>query len=314
MTNQTDSYIDTTLLRGLEPAMTDEERTKLTAMLISGDPDELAKAATVMYHMGDLLSQGIMPKGRTMEQSDLLKRSFHQSYNNSKLSSPLVVQDSEDNNEGGEEQGHEIVPQNSNDIPHHLNQYEKRVYEEKVALDVERKVRATALPLPVRMPRYTVVRAFDPVPASKKKPTLSFVDDPECNGTLGEAFTKITVKKRKGLLLCGGSNVRVDHSLKPSPGYDVIVGGSAGYETKISIQEQPVCNRVLIYNARKDAAKKGLHRGDVVTHVNGEVFTGTADELQALLKKHFDNGLDEFSFVVNAEPCIAEALKLRSAK
>ncbi|EJK74564.1 hypothetical protein THAOC_03750, partial [Thalassiosira oceanica] len=54
-------------------------------------------------------------------------------------------------------------------------------------------------------------------------------------------------------------------------------------------------------------------KGDVVTHVNGEVFTGTADELNSFLVNSFEQqgGDGTVTIVVNAEVCTAEALRLR---
>jgi len=57
----------------------------------------------------------------------------------------------------------------------------------------------------------------------------------------------------------------------------------------------------------------GLHRGDIVTHVNGEEFRGTAEELNLLIKAHFADAEDgKLELVVNAEVAVAEALRLRS--
>lgn len=215
------------------------------------------------------------------------------------------------------------------------------------------------------MPRYVVVDAFDPddglvVERSKAgkalllgrnktktlKPSLDFVDD-EWNGILGSAFTKIHVKseaKHHGMHLPKlGSKKNdddtiqyvVEKDLQPSPGFDEIVfrmGG--GYQACLLLinddgVEAPTTTgepRVLIANACNDAAKLGLHRGDVVTHINGNEFTGgTAEDLKHLIKGHYasntsgnenENENDEanhrLELVVNAEPCIAQALKLRA--
>jgi len=48
------------------------------------------------------------------------------------------------------------------------------------------------------------------------------------------------------------------------------------------------CHRVLVGAVRGQAGKSGIMKGDVVTHVNGEVFTGTADELNAFFVSVLD--------------------------
>ncbi|KAL3776926.1 hypothetical protein ACHAW5_008023, partial [Stephanodiscus triporus] len=72
--------------------------------------------------------------------------------------------------------------------------------------------------------------------------------------------------------------------------------------------------RVLVGSVRGRAGKSGIMKGDVVTHVDGEAFTGNASELNALLARAYEeNGGDGVvTIVVNAEECTAEALRLRS--
>lgn len=72
--------------------------------------------------------------------------------------------------------------------------------------------------------------------------------------------------------------------------------------------------RVLVASVRGQAGKCGIMKGDVVTHVDGELFTGTAAELRSLLIRAYEEqGMDgTVMIVVNAEECTAEALRLRS--
>ena len=147
---------------------------------------------------------------------------------------------------------------------------------------------------------------------------MTFVDD-QWDGTLGAAFTKLTVQNdTKGLKKLvprkdsTGMTVHVESTLKQSPGFDEIAYGMEnGYQAQLVEGPEP---RVLIANAYNDAAKLGLHRGDVVTHVNGEEFVGTAEDLNFLIKAHFacSGASEKLELVVNAEPCIAQALKLRA--
>ena len=72
--------------------------------------------------------------------------------------------------------------------------------------------------------------------------------------------------------------------------------------------------RVLVASVRGQAGKCGIMKGDVVTHVNGEPFMGTANDLRAsLIHAYEEQGNDGIvMLVVNAEECTAEALRLRS--
>jgi hypothetical protein len=72
--------------------------------------------------------------------------------------------------------------------------------------------------------------------------------------------------------------------------------------------------RVLVASVRGQAGKCGIMKGDVITHVNGEEFTGTANDLRSvLIRAYEEQGHDGIvMLVVNAEECTAEALRLRS--
>ena len=310
--------IDTTLLRGLEPVMTAEEQRAVTAMLTSGNPNELARAAQVLHEVSTNLMDTKVHQ-RSEQQSVRLKK--------------LFVLDYRPKARPG------------------FNNREERVAQEKKENDLELHRRATALPLPVRMPRYEVIQAFDPdsmnpdkngatdsseeaprrlfgilpgrnlgiLPGRKNRPSLSFVDDTS-NGTLAEAFTKITVQdSRKEKLKLPpadgamkdsmGTTVLVQKSFQATPGFDEIVQ-AVGYEYSVCPANEP---RVLISRTLHDAAKVALKRGDSVTHINGHEFFGTVQDLRMLLTAlQADSEVSQLEIVVNAEPCVAKALQLRS--
>jgi len=178
------------------------------------------------------------------------------------------------------------------------------------------------------MPRRVCIKPFDPdgTPRSRKivnprtwtgkpaKPSLTFIDD-QWDGTLGEAFTRIEVKKNDGPVrkLVIGENVHIVKELKESPGFDKVVNAAWGEGYQMKLSNDPVF-RVVICDSINDAAKVGLHRGDVITHINDEPFEGTAEDLNYLIKALFADAsfAEELSIVVNAEDCIATALQLRS--
>ncbi len=72
-------------------------------------------------------------------------------------------------------------------------------------------------------------------------------------------------------------------------------------------------NRVLISRVRGKAAKYGIQKGDVVTHINGEPFTGNAQDLNNLLYKFYQEDHPSFGLVVNAEENTACLLKQRAS-
>jgi hypothetical protein len=328
MTTQTEpapSTIDTSLLRGLDPIMSPPEQAQLTALLTSGNPNDLASAAQIFHTLSSLLvksgtlattstsSSSTQQQERTVEESQRVQDSFAKAYKKPSTN-------------------------NKKDVKIAFNNYESRVRKDKLSYDAEQRSQKRILPLPVRMPRLVIIENFDPdgtpVPRRKilgggmriQKPSLVFVDD-EWDGTLGSAFTKFTVKKDRPKVPDIHAAIRSMRDSNSTTGVEVhvVVGElqednkgmlmiaellEGGYDAKLQADAEA---RVLIADAHNDAAKLGLHRGDIVTHVNGGEFRGSAEELNLLIKAQFCGAEEgKLELVVNAELAIAEALRLRS--
>jgi hypothetical protein len=137
-------------------------------------------------------------------------------------------------------------------------------------------------PLPARMPKYVILKVFD-----TKKNTLTFTND-EWDGSIADAFTRVRAPAKK--------NLAVDRILSLADG-EFCAGPKA---------------RVKIRSIKGEAGRLGLQKGDVVTHVNGEPWEGTAEALSELITGMYEvNQAQTFTVVVNAEPATAEVLKLR---
>lgn len=136
-------------------------------------------------------------------------------------------------------------------------------------------------PLPARMPKYTILTVFN-----DKKPKLTFKDD-EWDGSIADAYSRVHTQKR---------NMAVDRILSTA-------------ESEFCGQAS---SRVKIKTVKGEAGRVGLQKGDVVTHINAEPWTGTAEELsQRIYAMYEEDPNQTFSIVVNAEPATAQALKLR---
>ena len=376
--------IDTTLLRGLEPVLSVAEQRYITTLLTSGNPNDVAAAAKMLYEVGFAIYHA--------DPSESIRRSFA-------TSTEIFTTHHFDEHHTKKNYYTHRRPA--------YNDYENRVAQEKKEAVYQQERTATALPLPVRMPRYVkkkatwiisldllllvlllfaplsltgsnellscfsfpiwllfcryvVLEPFDPVEDHPtNKPLLTFIED-EVTGTLGEAFTKFhirrdTKKEIKNLLpKIGGlfqkttkkkdakddnddqqqqqqqhhhhhSHVyTVEKSLLQTEGIAAIVNRmDEGYNTKLS-EQHPQEPRVLVSHVSHHAGKLGtVHKGDVITHVNGQEFSGgTVVELQRIIAEQYhrysqttnDNDKTQIrlELVVNAEQCIAQALKLRS--
>ena len=74
--------------------------------------------------------------------------------------------------------------------------------------------------------------------------------------------------------------------------------------------------RVLVASVQGEAGRKGVMKGDVVTHVDGEEFHGTVDNLLELLFTKVSIGGSQHThhveLILNAEHSVAEALWRRA--
>jgi hypothetical protein len=155
-------------------------------------------------------------------------------------------------------------------------------------------------------------------------------------------FKNVLVRQRRRRSDSSGRFVHVEaEPMYPTAGYDEIVDRAGGYDVRVmgvgessdlcgsstSAAADGACSgrptlattmMVLIAETHNDACKVAIKRGDVVTHVNGREFVGTSNDLKMLVKSHYsstrdgDHGNKKLEIVVNAELCVAQALKLRS--
>jgi enoyl reductase-like protein len=117
-----------------------------------------------------------------------------------------------------------------------------------------------------------------------------------------DAFCKISVT--------GGKNPVVTKKMCENVGV-VNILESGGDDTDDWIDTEN--NRVLVASVRSEAGRQGVLKGDVVTHFNGELFDGTAADLDAVIKAQAErSGNGMFTLVLNAESSVAEALRRRS--
>ena len=139
-------------------------------------------------------------------------------------------------------------------------------------------------PLPVRMPKCVQLRVH---PLS-----LRFCDD-VWDGTVKDAFCKLTI----------GIGGRVSRNETQHRGVRNILGGYGSVRIDM---EKP---RVLVSSVKGEGGQQGVMRGDVVTHLNGELFEGNAKDLEAQIRACSG---PTFQLVLNAGQPVAEALKRRA--
>jgi hypothetical protein len=159
-------------------------------------------------------------------------------------------------------------------------------------------------PLPLRMPKYAKITVQS---RSGAVACITVVDD-VWNGTVLDAFTKLTVTKcllrndykimRQAL---AGSGIRrvidVDDTSKHHDGKGYI---------------DTVRPRVIVAAIGRELGRQGVCKGDVLTHFNGEEFKGDAVSFTKLIQTLYTGVGVEFTFVFNADAAVAEALRRRA--
>ena len=112
-----------------------------------------------------------------------------------------------------------------------------------------------------------------------------------------DAYSKISI----------GFGNRITQRRTSNEGVRRILGEHAG-DVQIDLQDQ---KRILVCHVGRFEGKKGVVRGDVITHVDGISLAGkSVDELMILLAKRKPRGKVVVTF--NAERSVAEALKRRA--
>ena len=268
--------LDPTLFPGLDVAMSQEEKLQVTDLLTAGCPNQLAEAAQILNQIAVRLHCGLPPPVETQP-----------------LAKPQLDRRSS---------VYELI-----DESREVHEHKPKTRRLKSFNDSQESMRH--FPLPVRMPKYAQFDKCDSHPETggcsflpcfletnildRPLLPLKFCDD-TWDGTVVDAFSKIYVD-RKGKV----TKKAVENS-------DVLSILNASEENR-SVISQPQ-TRVLVASIRRDAGRQGVLKGDVVTHLNGKPWVGTANELETAIRE----AKDGFSIIFNAEASVAEALKRRS--
>lgn len=322
--------VDPTLLRGLEAMMSEEEKKFVTKLMTSGYPEDLSKAAQILSGIVDLIrNRNVIVRQNVASKTN----------NNGNTTSPnsaaasaartaTALHSANTNMRHGYSNAGLVTRSRNGERGAGISAIQKQMEDE--ARDKIRR------PLPARMPlcislstgefekmalksREQQAEPAEPQGwfkellgkgAERIRPvaTMTFVDD-EWDGSVADAFARARIgegERRTPVVKtrAGPKNLAEQASVKK------ILSATKKEERRPPVR----CQRVLIASARGQAGKSGIQKGDVVTHVDGQVFTGNAAALNTLLINAYnDQGHDGVVvIVVNAEECTAEALRLRS--
>lgn len=308
---------DPSLLAGLDYFLAEEEKRFITAQLTSGDLTKLAATAEMMHHVGLMALADIKPntlKQRRKSISSPTRGDRRGSMHQSMLSSikdviresneaRLIEMEKEEANIHKKTNG--AVGITTMQLVNATNSSAAGQRRQKLLLDAKMKQQMEFMimyPLPIRMPKYAKITVW-----RSGAPCITVVDD-VWNGTVLDAFTKLTVTKcllrneykimRQAL---AGNGIRrvidVDDTSKHHDG--------KGYIDTF----RP---RVIVAAIGRELGRQGVCKGDVLTHFNGDEFKGDAVAFTKLIQSLHTGGEVEFTFVFNADAAVAEALKRRA--
>eukprot|EP00978_Attheya_sp_CCMP212_P001233 scaffold2565_cov50-Attheya_sp.AAC.2 len=272
--------VDTTLMTGLESAMTMDEKVKITEFMTSGEPSKLAKAAKMLHDIAQLSRGGVAPQKRLNHRSSVFQ----------------LIQDAD--------KARSPPQKRSPTINHRrLVSYNdpQKAHAEKVALHRQRCF-LKMHPLPVRMPKHVELT----VPKSPSDKALTFCND-TWDGSVMDAFTKITIT---------GHHHKIDKKAPlQNPGVITVLSSCMSPNTSFEVESDARIDiervRVLVASIHSEGGRQGVMKGDVVTHLNGSEFHGTASDLVQAISELAPHQ-NSFTLVLNAEQSTAEALKRRA--
>ena len=155
------------------------------------------------------------------------------------------------------------------------------------------------IPLPP-MPKHVILSADFNINARHGK-ILKFKDD-VWDGSMADAFARAYASN-------SNSQSNDDESDQSDHSEENYIGEEDGFLNDGDKKK----NRVLVTCSRGKAAKAGIKKQDVVTHINNDEFLGNAEDLKAMIQ-NFCEDIDMVSFtmVLNAEQSTADELKKRA--
>ena len=303
--------IDTSLFPGLYFFMSEEEQMFVFELMTSGNVAKLAQAAQILHGVAQMSRKGKIPKStinnnfrrpgdienlvNNSAQRRYSRRSSH-THNTSTLSREGSVR---------------LSRNNATAVGRALAMGRKEEdRKEKARLERIEKIKRST-PLPSRMPNFIVLSSeiVRNIPPSHRSFPIHFLDD-EWDGTIADAFARVCVSRKSIVTKLQSDNTQgITNLLCAGTGYD---DDDDEDNSVVSMISEPA-RRVVITKIKGEAGKQGAQSGDVVTHLNGEIFTGSAEDLRREIiefGKRTDAG--DLTFVLNAESSTAEALRLRA--
>lgn len=337
--------LDNMMLAGLEDTMTEAERKYLISFMTSGCPNKLAQAAELVVSLTELKNTQILTSLTLTQTFDPTPTPSIPMNRFNSTPRPSTAPSFDISNGHAFTRAKSMQKPKKKQLPFRpqsimrqgasigyvrgglsTSSLTARNPSHRTSVDESRQWRRL-YPLPIRMPHaYSIPLDFDPY--LRWGSNLSFLDDFETFGSFhkppkSKNMRENIVKDAFERLSVGMFNniwkepIAVHHV----HGLRNLLSGTSTREGSSALNVP--YRRVIVSCVRGPLRQTGIQVGDVVTHVNGEAFDGSAEKLRWIMSSmRSDENLLErtrrgivypkMQIVVNAEIGTAEVLRLRS--
>ena len=312
------TFLDSMLFQGLDSCMSQSEKNFILSLLTRGSPEHLSQAAHILASIVEMNNKS--PSKDNFINRRIRKTQSEDSHDRRKLVDQKSYPNAQSQNARRMPRAtasatrSSLATSSTATIPMSSSSQSNLRRE----AENERRWRVN-FPLPSRMPKQ-VKLPLDFDFENKRISPIRFIDDEETLSFLhyNQRYNRMDYHLRKKLvedafctLYISWGKVKQRQSYNSIGPRNILVGLEHQAEERQLPDIRVPWRRVIISYVEKSFERLGLRVGDVVTHVDGEVFDGNIEKLRFLLamKKRDSSSVD---IVLNADPGVAEALRLRS--
>jgi hypothetical protein len=294
--------IDKTLLGAWVDQLTTEQQEKVTDLWTSGDPARLLEGAEILRKTITLavLETALSTKANTAVKSPTRRPRKQESFRGSVYA--LIAEAHHARQLAAEKQRNRRSFRRTS------------LVRRQVAMrEIQQQARYLQThPLPVRLPKSLHIRL--PVPSERhlEQDTWTVVQfvDGIWDGTLRDVFYKIDVARNNQTGEYSASRPVARRRVDDAPHRGVTHILDSDGPVRVDLPQPRV---VVAAVCDCDLGRQGLLKGDVVTHVNEQPWTGTAKELQQhLYDLYCDQEITSIHLALNCSVAVAEVLRRRS--
>ncbi len=311
------AIIDTDLFCGLTLLLTEDEQRYISQLMTSGDVDKVAQGVQLLSSISEFsrhhgVTSSIMgSNGISTNRSDSHCSSSHRSTGSSSYSSRYPSTATATKNLRTGRSNTAKKPASNHGVAAKAIAMSQSA-EEKLQAAAEKRAKDhwKRNPLPRRMPKSVTLDIINHSNHTQSFPLV--LTDDEWDGTIADAFRRVQIDRKTNQVMKSRNAVEKKNRWGRKTIHNTNDDNDDSQTPEICEGYTGPAQRVVVASVKGQAAKKGVQVGDVVTHVNGERFEGSAADLIRDIQYFAERGDDSIVLVLNAEPATAAALSKRA--